>query len=181
MIEKEKFDYAVYSDDEQKHRITTGLNVAMTKLRDCMTKEDSDEWVTIISDWFNVAIENYPKRENELLKMKPLVMAQMEEIRNNYVENARNKTVETEEVGNELWFKKTYELMENFDTVQDLDELEKRIEQQCSDRMFNHFRLILMDNEYSPRRIIYKKHIPEELVDKARELLAKMKTLSEKK
>lgn len=176
---KIKYQYFIYSDDEEKRCITGGLNVALKKLANCTSKKDSDEWVGIIKNWFPITIEYYPELKDKVMGIQMSVLEDVEELKDNYIENSKHMTAEVEEVGNAMWWKKTYELLTNFDTEEDLQELEKRIEQRCNMRTFNDFRLILMDNEYSPRRTIFHKPIPSELVNRAFAILNKMKLLSE--
>lgn len=75
------YDFLILKDDTNPYSsITSGLNVALTKLTDCLTKEDADEWVEIIHNWFPTAIRCYPEKEEQIRTIEPQVKDIVERI-----------------------------------------------------------------------------------------------------
>lgn len=181
----ENCKFTIYGDDEEKKLITQSLNVSLRQLDKCITKEKSDRWVWLIKDWFDVAKREYPHRMEQILEIEPQVMTIVEKIKDNYILNAAI-VPEKEEIGNPVWWKNTWELIWNFNSMEDLEKLDKRVDELCTQRMYNEFNCVLIGHKDVTPRIRFTSEdfdakvevipIPHNLQDRAREILIKMKT-----
>lgn len=133
-------------DPSEQPICTSGLEAALRKLSEANTKEDRDEWLELIENWFVEVTKKYVRlkedRTAEIEEIRKITDQVIEAVKNNYLTNDEEEETDPERKLN----LQIRDLIWNLDSVEKVNQLAELFKQKCSQRQLNELYQTITDH-----------------------------------